>query len=355
LSLKSNGCIIFIAALTPSKLLITSKHSIGPIAGHSVSHAQAGEQWLRNYFEQKGKSEEQLAATLWENNWTAIAEVSYHSTVVSYYYTNPVLSKLCDDSFEEHVLGYPPEKTGLHLHGINECTKQFKTLSHDAVDAFADEWGFIKTLSTTLNSIAEVKSFTQEVGETGKWNGEAVEGFVVRTHVTEPPTEGRGSRGNADISPYAPGSSFFFKVKFDEPYMMYRDWREVTKSLLSAKGAMKESKIPKSKMKRPETRLYVRWVIQEIKNDPKSFDQFTKGKGIIATRERFLQWLATEKGKNDLKGAKADTDGPEDSAKNFGKTIIVPVAIPGCGASFLCYNDFCFAANLIAQVKRPLL
>ena len=23
--------------------------------------------------------------------------------------------------------------------------------------------------------------------------------------------------------PYADGSSFFFKVKFDEPYMMYRD------------------------------------------------------------------------------------------------------------------------------------
>lgn len=29
LTLKSNGCIIFIGALTPSKLLITSKHSLG--------------------------------------------------------------------------------------------------------------------------------------------------------------------------------------------------------------------------------------------------------------------------------------------------------------------------------------
>jgi tRNA ligase len=31
LTLKSNGCIIFIAPLTKSKLLITSKHSIGPV------------------------------------------------------------------------------------------------------------------------------------------------------------------------------------------------------------------------------------------------------------------------------------------------------------------------------------
>ncbi|KAJ7482879.1 hypothetical protein B0H11DRAFT_2417799 [Mycena galericulata] len=35
LSPKSNGCIIFIAALTPTKLLATSKHSIGPMA---ISH-----------------------------------------------------------------------------------------------------------------------------------------------------------------------------------------------------------------------------------------------------------------------------------------------------------------------------
>jgi tRNA ligase len=241
--------------------------------------------------------------------------------------------QLCDDSFEEHVLGYPPDKTGLHLHGINESTKQFKTLPHDAVDAFADEWGFIKTPSIALNSIAEVKSFTQEVGETGKWNGEAVEGFVVRTHVTQPSTEESPGR-NKSVIPYAPGSSFFFKVKFDEPYMMYRDWREVTKSLLSAKGSMSVANIPRSKMKRPETRLYVQWVIEEIKKDRKAFDQFTHGKGIIATREKFLKWLGAENGQ---KALKANTDAavvsPEDNVKNIGKTIIVPVAIPGCGAS----------------------
>jgi tRNA ligase len=74
LSLKSNGCIIFIGALTPSKLLVTSKHSLGPVQNSPLSHAQAGEAWLKKYLEKLGKSEEDMAVVLWENNWTAIAE-----------------------------------------------------------------------------------------------------------------------------------------------------------------------------------------------------------------------------------------------------------------------------------------
>ena len=112
---------------------------------------------------------------------------------------------------------------------------------------------------------------------------------------------------------------------------MYRDWREVTKSLLSSKGTMKASNLPKSKMKRTETKVYVKWVIEEIKKHPEEFTEYTKGKGIIATREKFLAWLAGE-GKEELKAVEEqmDLDGKEE-AKVFGKTIIVPIAIPGCG------------------------
>ncbi|KAJ6620481.1 RNA ligase-domain-containing protein [Mycena sp. CBHHK59/15] len=309
LSLKSNGCIIFIAAISLTKLLITSKHSIGPIAGHKMSHAQAGEGWLRKYFAQKGKTEEQLAAQLWENNWTAIAE-------------------LCDDAFEEHVLGYPADQTGLHLHGLNESTTAFKTLPQAQVDAFAAEWGFIQTASTVLQKIADVRAFTDAVGAAGAWNGVPVEGFVVRTHVASTP----------GAAPYAPGATLFFKVKFDEPYMMYRDWREVTKTLLRlhAKGGMREAALPKGKMRRAETRAYVRWVIGEIARDDGAFEEYNKGKGIIATRERFLAHLATPKGATLLAAAKEGdlpaAPGPSPAADvPFGKTIIVPVAIPGCG------------------------
>lgn len=304
LSVKSNGCIIFIAALTEEKLLITSKHSLGPVSNTARSHAQVGEEWLRKHLEKAGKTTEQLAATLWEKNWTAIAE-------------------LCDDDFEEHVLPYPPEKSGLHLHGINENTRDFLTQPTDVVDDFAEEWGLITTKTTVLSSIKEVRDFTTEVGKTGKWEGEALEGFVVRTLVTEPPTNGRRP---ASLSPYEPGSSFFFKVKFDEPYMMYRDWREVTKILLSTKGPLSDARLPKTKLKRPETKLYVKWIKGEISRNRRQFENFNKGKGIIATRERFLEWMETREGKE----ASADEDSYVPSAA-FGKTIILPIAIPGVG------------------------
>jgi tRNA ligase len=226
------------------------------------------------------------------------------------------------------------------LHGLNESTKAFRTLPQAEVDAFAAEWGFIQTASMVLPSLAEVRSFTDACGESGSWNGEAVEGFVVRTHVASTPGK----------APYPPGSTFFFKVKFDEPYMMYRDWREVTKTLLrlheqgrSGKGdGMSEKAVHKGKMRRAETRVYVRWVMGEIARDPTEFDEYGKNKGIIATRERFLAYLATPEGEALLAAAKAG-DMPaaptvsSSPAVPFGKTIIVPVAIPGSGTC-LCFS-----------------
>ncbi|KAJ7434866.1 RNA ligase-domain-containing protein [Mycena latifolia] len=316
LSLKSNGCIIFIAALTAEKLLITSKHALGPAGSDKkLSHADAGERWLRKYLAQKGRTEADLAGVLWERNLTAVAE-------------------LCDDSFEEHVLAYPPELTGLHLHGLNESTKAFKTLSHAEVDAFAAEWGFIQTASTELPTVAAVRAFTTEVGRTGAWNGIPVEGFVVRSHVAPPPPDANAN----SAPPYPPGSSFFFKVKFDEPYMMYRDWREVTKALLTMRGKgkgvkdeMSVKKLPKSKMRRAETQAYARWVIEEIRRDPAAFAEYGENKGIVAVRERFLAYLASDKGKTALKQGVESERATTSETGMFGKTVIVPVAVPGCG------------------------
>jgi len=179
-------------------------------------------------------------------------------------------------------------------------------------------------VSHELSSVTEVQAFTEEISRTGKWNGEALEGFVVRTTVRRPPTNGE----LADASPYAPGSSFFFKIKFDEPYMMYRDWREITKSLLSR---AESAKLPKAKMKRPETKTYVEWVKKEIKSNPKLFEGYMKGHGIIASRERFLEWLETEEGRGKKKTAEAGEEAPRSSSGNFGKTVIMPIAVPGVG------------------------
>lgn len=173
----------------------------------------------------------------------------------------------------------------------------------------------------------DVKTFTEEIGRSGTWNGEALEGFVVRSTVG--PTDRRAA--SEGRPPYAAGSSFFFKVKFDEPYMMYRDWREITKALL-ARG--EGAKLPKSKMARPETKVYVKWVKDEIKKHPELFDGYTKGHGIIATCERFLRWLETAEGESDKKKAESIEGLSAASEKKFGKTIIMPVAVPGVGALY---------------------
>lgn len=314
LTLKSNGCIIFIAALSSDKLLITSKHSLGPVAGVEESHAQVGERWLLQHLEKAGKTPEQLAQTLWEKQWTAVAE-------------------LCDDSFEEHVLPIPIDMTGLHLHGLNVNTKDFNTQAQPIVDAFAEEWGFIKTASLVLQTEREVREFAEEAAKTGKWNNVAVEGFVVRTTIGPRPDDVQ-----KDTPPYQPGSSFFFKIKFDEPYMMYRDWRELTKALLAAKakGKMSEAKISKAKLRRKETVIYKHWVEREIIQNPKMFATFTKGRGIIAVRNRFFEWLETPEGK--LQSSKVNIEVPSQDAMDIDiveekdrKVVIVPIAVPGCG------------------------
>jgi tRNA ligase len=182
-----------------------------------------------------------------------------------------------------------------------------------------------------LDSIPAVREFTDEVSKEGEWNGEPLEGFVVRTHVSEPPTKGSV---RAEQSPYAPGTDYFFKVKFDEPYMMYRDWREVTKALLSQNGTPNPGSLNKKKMQRPETKVYVKWIVEEIKRDRRQFEGYMNNHGIIATRERFLEWLASREGEKSLKETSEIPEGGglnERSKKEFGKTIIVPIAIPGVG------------------------
>ena len=112
--------------------------------------------------------------------------------------------------------------------------------------------------------------------------------------------------------------------------MMYRDWREVTKILLSTKGPLSNARLPKAKLKRPETILYVKWIKGEIGRDRGQFESYSKGKGIIATRERFLRWMET----GEAKEIAVDEDV---SASNiaFGKTIILPIAVPGVGEGCL--------------------
>lgn len=243
------------------------------------------------------------------------------------------------------------------------------------MDAFSEEFGFIKTAHVALDTIADVRKFTDDAAETGKWNGEAVEGFVVRCKVADSssdaedatptltPSDNKRQLGDSTKNlavmhpPYPPGSDYFFKVKFDEPYLMYRAWREITKTVLSAKAkGLHPITVPKSRLTRAESRLYREWVEREIDLHPEDFTEYQKGKGIIETRERFLRWFSTNEGQKRFEdlgdtgssardatvtrvnavAGEAIEDERRKKLKNerdsqMGKLVIVPIAVPGCG------------------------
>ncbi|GAA6030850.1 hypothetical protein JCM8097_008906 [Rhodosporidiobolus ruineniae] len=305
LTTKSNGCIILIGALDEKHLVVTSKHSIGNNPHLSteggISHSQRGEYWLEQHVAKVGKKKEDLAKVLFERNLTAVAE-------------------LCDDSFEEHVLAYGPELTGLHLHGLNVNAPILNTLPSSEVASFAKEWGMIVTTYTTFPSVIAVKTYCDNVREAGGVEGpdgkvQPVEGFVVRGH----------RKGGA------PGEAFFWKVKYDEPYLMYREWRELTRKLLSAYPDL--DTVSLNKLRNEESRLYVWWVKREIERDHDKFAPWKHGKGIIKTREDYLKWAETPEGKKARKdlGVKLEMDEEERKNRKFDKTLVVPVAIQGCG------------------------
>jgi tRNA ligase len=266
--------------------------------------------------------------------------------------------ELCDDTFEEHVLAYPSERTGLHLHGLNANTAQFQTRSMKEVEAFAQQWGFLPTRFIQVDHFEEVNRFTAAVAETGKWQGVAIEGFVVRTRMPTHQDAEVIKRDNIVSPPYTAGQTWFYKVKFDEPYLMYRDWRELTRKMLSEKEAYDKSrettdtspvKQPEPvavKKKRPETQLFVQWCHERLYGSkdgrvaasPELFEKLQDNIGIIRLREEFLAFLASPEGERKLSVSKAAIAKTPSGARKdvpFTKTLIVPVAIPGCGKTAL--------------------
>ena len=233
-----------------------------------------------------------------------------------------ISNQLCDDEFEEHVLPYPEDQTGLHLHGLNVNEPVLNTLPSVEVASFARAWGMIATSFSVFPSVPAVQTYCERVQADGGVEGpdgkvSPVEGFVVRGH----------RKGGA------PGEAFFWKVKYDEPYLMYREWRELTRKLLAAYPNLET--VNPAKIRNDDSRLYLWWVAREIGRDVSAFDSWQHGKGIIKTREAFLSWCTTPEAnvaRREL-GVKVAVSEEERRNRKFDKTLIVPVAIQGCGAS----------------------
>ncbi|KAH8894227.1 tRNA ligase [Thozetella sp. PMI_491] len=289
LTLKENGCIIFVSGLEDDTLLVCSKHSTGDRNDLEVSHAKAGEVRLEAQLRRLGKSPRDLARELRERNVTAVAE-------------------LCDDTFEEHILAYGPDTAGLYLHGLNLNLPQFATYPSPLVQKFAEDWGFVKTGLIMMDDINTVKSFLEEVAETGAHDGRDVEGFVIRCRMSNDPAN----------QPY---QDWFFKYKFEEPYLMYRQWRECTKALIAGRN-------PKIRKHQQITAEYLQFAKQRLAMDRTLAKLYNQNHGIIALRNEFLEF-------KNIKGADAamfeQLYGGGVKTEITRDIILVPIATIGCG------------------------
>ncbi|TQS32262.1 hypothetical protein Golomagni_07428, partial [Golovinomyces magnicellulatus] len=293
LTLKENGCIIFIAGLSDETLLVCSKHSTGDRNGIKISHSKAGEDHLEKQLATVGKTKSDLARELYAKNITAVAE-------------------LCDDSFEEHILAYGPDKAGLYLHGINLNVPIFTTYPSAAVQKFAEDWAFVKTNFMVMDDIHKVKAFLEEVASSGAYDGRDVEGFVIRCRMSDNP------QGNL------PYRDWFFKYKFEEPYLMYRQWRECTKALISGKQ-------PRYKKHIAITEEYLMYAKQRLRTDRHLAQLYNENHGIIALRDEFLQF----KNMNGVDAANLDETIPVVMTEVTGDVILSPIATIGCGKTTL--------------------
>lgn len=286
LSVKENGCIIFISGLEGDKLLVCSKHSTGARQDTNLSHAVAGEKMMEAHLAATGKTKTDLARELRRRNATAVAE-------------------LCDDSFEEHVLAYDKKAAGLYLHGINLNLPEFATYPGKLVHEFADEWGFKKAEYVMKDDIQTVKTFLEQCAETGSWDGRDTEGFVVRCQ--------------KKIAHNGLCEDWFFKYKFEEPYLLYRQWREVTKAIISGRT-------PKYKKHKEITEQYLHYARQQLAKDPTLGKAFNANHGIIAMRDGFLKARG-------LRGADIirQQQSGEKTSVVTDNVVLVPVASIGCG------------------------
>ncbi|KAI3405129.2 trl1 [Candida oxycetoniae] len=298
-TLKENGCIIFISGLSSGDIVVCSKHSTGQREGTERNHALEGEMQLRKQLGDEGVK--QLAQYLYSHNLTAIAE-------------------LCDDEFEEHVLAYPRDKAGLYLHGLNYNSIKFQTLAISEVVEFAREWGFKVIDYLQIEDANELFRFLHECGKTGTYRGREIEGFVMRCKMNQ-------------------DDDFFFKYKFEEPYLLYRQFREGTRQLLNG------SPILSIKMKKNKfiTKKYLEFAAKLFEEQPDLKERYRRGFGIIHVRQLFLEHLQETNGMNLLSldaklseemgklsimsMSSSSSSSPEETIKY----VFVPIATIGCG------------------------
>lgn len=310
-TVKSNGCIVFISGLEDGTLMVCSKHSTGKHEGLTKNHAMVAQERLLKQLAENDIEQRTLGELLYRSNMTAVCE-------------------FCDDDFEEHVLEYKEEKAGLYLHGLNLNTVDFHTYPIEKVEQFALMFGFKPTKYLKLNTFDETLSFMNECSKTGTFQGEEIEGFVIRCY-----------RNNQD---------YFFKYKFEEPYHLYREMREVTKQFISD-GTLKFGKHKLICMD------YIKYVMPYLVTDEKLKVDFMDNKGIIELRKKYFESKKTT-GIQMVKDELTMFDLEDEMKKlKFGETksnryVLITVATIGCGKTTTAVGLQQLYPELISHVQN---
>ncbi|KAI8147096.1 RNA ligase-domain-containing protein [Fennellomyces sp. T-0311] len=251
---KENGCIIFITAKSKSKLVVTSKHSLPDPQDDPEAHGGVGYRWVIKHLARVGMTEADLADWIFDKKLTLVGE-------------------LCDDQFEEHILAYSEKESGLYLHGINYNTTTLHTLPSATVQQVAKHFGFHPTEMLLVDSIDGVRRIADEIEQTGQFQDRPMEGVVVRCKRL--------------------GQDFFFKIKNDH-YLLFREYREITKRLLNVTdGEVELKQDAKVRCTYEKSIYYTSWVKERIVDHPEWFVDYKKNKGIIHVREQFERFWET--------------------------------------------------------------
>lgn len=297
-STKENGCIIFVSGLEDGTLVVCSKHSTGSLEGNTSKHFERGQAEIYAQVERMGKLATELATVLFELNLTAVAE-------------------LCDDDFEEHILEYPKEMAGLYLHGLNSNTRELSTYPMDLVGEFAHEWGFRQVDYKKFENFEDLWDFLELIGKKGVYDGREIEGFVIRNKEN--------------------GHDFFFKYKFDEPYHLYRQFREVTNKLIDDEVKQNIFQIVMRVRQHQHIILrYLEFVEKLFEENPEMKENYKKSLGIIKVRKLFLHEMGIGESEGmQLIGLDDDLKLSERFSQLLSQTtfkyFVVPIATIGCG------------------------
>lgn len=301
-TLKENGFLVMIGGYK-GKLIVTSKNSSGPMesgtSGLDLENKERNYSWVArervlNHLKSVDKTEKEFADFLETNNFTAVGEC-------------------CDDSFEEHVLPYGPEIAGIYLNGLNSNTAEFRTESPARVLEIATKYGFKPTVYKEFATFESLLEFLTSCAVTGQYEGREIEGFVVRCKRTVPDTN------NVE--------DFFFKYKFEEPYLMYREWREIAKLYLSQGPVVAVSTARRSKHSETCLRL-ISFCRDYFGTNEELKSQFLlQNTGIVQMRNAFLK--ATNLSEADL--LKLDLSSQFSNLET--KYLLVTVSTLGCGKS----------------------